>query len=300
MIRRTVPQKTISNEVELKGVGLHTGKEVNIKFKPAPVNTGLVFIREDLLDDNKIDANIRHISNTDRGTNIDNGIVRIQTSEHVLAALVGLGVDNCFISLNGPEVPIMDGSSKNFIEVLERADIKEQNVLREEFFPDKPIIYKDKESGSEISLIPYDNYSLDTTVDYGTKVLGTQKAYIDDISEFKNEISTARTFSFLHELEMLLDDGKIDKTSNFGINEHCALIEKIEASDVFTAALNENQIQNLANYFVTLPSELAMSLWKTMSSGKQATFNVAALHGMTASNGQSVKDALIEILTAQA
>ena len=169
MIRRTVPQKTISNEVELNGVGLHTGKEVNMKFKPAPVDTGLVFIREDLSDDNKIDANIRYISNTDRGTNIDNGIVRIQTSEHVLAALVGLGIDNCFISLNGPEVPIMDGSSKDFIEVLERADIKEQSVLREEFFPDKPIIYKDKESGSEMSLIPYDNYCLDTTVDYGTK-----------------------------------------------------------------------------------------------------------------------------------
>ena len=209
MIRRTVPQKTISNEVELKGVGLHTGKEVNIKFKPAPVNTGLVFIREDLSNDNKIDANIRHISNTDRGTNIDNGTIRIQTSEHVLAALVGLGVDNCFISLHGPEVPIMDGSSKHFIEVLERADIKEQNVLREEFFPDKPIVYKDKVSGSEIRLVPYDNYSLDTTVDYGTKILGTQKAYIDDISEFKNEISTARTFSFLHELEMLLDNGLI-------------------------------------------------------------------------------------------
>jgi UDP-3-O-[3-hydroxymyristoyl] N-acetylglucosamine deacetylase/3-hydroxyacyl-[acyl-carrier-protein] dehydratase len=209
MIRRTVPQKTISNEVELKGVGLHTGKEVNIKFKPAPVNTGLVFIREDLLDDNKIDANIRHISNTDRGTNIDNGTVRIQTSEHVLAALVGLGVDNCIISLNGIEVPIMDGSSKDFIEVLEKAEIKEQSVLREEFFPDKPIIYKDKVSGSEMRLVPYDNYSLDTTVDYGTKVLGTQKAYIDDISEFKNEISTARTFSFLHEIEMLLDDGLI-------------------------------------------------------------------------------------------
>ena len=209
MIRRTVPQKTISNEVELKGVGLHTGKEVKIKFKPAPVNTGLVFIREDLSDNNKIDANIRHISNTDRGTNIDNGIVRIQTSEHVLAALVGLGVDNCFISLNGIEVPIMDGSSKDFIEVLEKAEIKEQSILREEFFPDKPITFKDKESGSEISLVPYDNYSLDTTVDYGTKILGTQKAYIDDISEFKNKISTARTFSFLHELETLLDNGLI-------------------------------------------------------------------------------------------
>ena len=124
MIRRTIPQKTISNEVELNGVGLHSGQKVNIKFKPAPVDTGLVFVREDLSENNMIDANIKHISNTDRGTNIDNGTVRIQTSEHVLAALVGLGIDNCFISLNGPEVPIMDGSSKDFIQVLEKAEIK--------------------------------------------------------------------------------------------------------------------------------------------------------------------------------
>ena len=182
MIRRTIPQKTISNEVELNGVGLHSGQKVNIKFKPAPVDTGLVFIREDLLEDNMIDANIKYISNTDRGTNIDNGTVRIQTSEHVLAALVGLGIDNCFISLNGPEVPIMDGSSKDFIQVLETAEIKEQSILREEFFPDSTITFKDEESGGEISLVPYENYSLDTTVDYGTKVLGTQNAYIDDIS----------------------------------------------------------------------------------------------------------------------
>ena len=166
MIRRTIPQKTISNEVELNGVGLHSGQKVNIKFKPAPVDTGLVFIREDLLEDNMIDANIKYISNTDRGTNIDNGTVRIQTSEHVLAALVGLGIDNCFISLNGPEVPIMDGSSKDFIQVLETAEIKEQSILREEFFPDSPITFKDEESGGEISLVPYENYSLDTTVDY--------------------------------------------------------------------------------------------------------------------------------------
>jgi len=209
MIRRTIPQKTISFEVELNGVGLHTGHKVNIKFKPAPIDTGLVFIREDLPGNNMIDANIKHISNTDRGTNIENGAVRVQTSEHVLAALVGLGIDNCFISLNGPEVPIMDGSSKDFIEVLEKAEVKEQSTLREEFIPNKTIRYKDEESGGEIALVPHNNYCLDTTVDYGTKVLGTQTASIDDISEFKNEISRARTFSFLHELEMLLDNGLI-------------------------------------------------------------------------------------------
>ena len=119
MIRRTVPQKTISTESILTGVGLHTGENVKLTFKPAPSNTGLVFIREDISGDNTIEAHIKYISNTDRGTNLDNGLFRIHTSEHVLAALTGLDIDNCYISLDGPEVPIMDGSSKFFIEAIE-------------------------------------------------------------------------------------------------------------------------------------------------------------------------------------
>ena len=99
MIRRTVPQKTISKESSLSGVGLHTGENVELTFKPAPSNTGIVFIREDIDGDNLIEAHIRHISNTDRGTNLDNGLFRIHTSEHVLAALTGLGIDNCYICL---------------------------------------------------------------------------------------------------------------------------------------------------------------------------------------------------------
>ena len=136
MIRRTVPQKTVAKESSLSGVGLHTGKNVTLTFKPAPSNTGLVFIREDIDGDNSIEAHIKYISNTDRGTNLDNGLFRIHTSEHVLAALTGLDVDNCFICLDGPEVPIMDGSSKFFIKAIEDAKIIEQNALREEFFPD--------------------------------------------------------------------------------------------------------------------------------------------------------------------
>ena len=209
MIRRTVPQKTISKESSLNGVGLHTGEHVRLTFKPAPSNTGLVFIREDIDGDNFIEAHIKHISNTDRGTNLDNGSFRIHTSEHVLAALTGLDIDNCYICLNGAEVPIMDGSSKFFIQAIEEAKIVEQNALREEFFPNEEISYECKESGSKISIIPYESYSVDTKVDYDTKVLGTQTAILNDISEFKNEISSARTFSFLHELETLLENGLI-------------------------------------------------------------------------------------------
>ena len=151
MIRRTVPQKTISKQISLSGVGLHTGKHVNITFKPAPADTGLVFVRDDIDGDNLINAHIKYISNTDRGTNLDNGLFRIHTSEHVLAAITGLDIDNCFICLDGPEVPIMDGSSKFFINALEQAKIVEQNVLREEFFPSEPISYLCEDTG--LSLI---------------------------------------------------------------------------------------------------------------------------------------------------
>ena len=209
MIRRTVPQKTISSEACLTGVGLHTGENVKLTFKPAPSNTGLVFIREDVSGDNLIEAHIKHISNTDRGTNLDNGSLRIHTSEHVLAALTGLDIDNCFISLDGPEVPIMDGSSKFFIEAIEDAKIVEQNALREEFFPSEKISYKCEDTGSVLSIIPDETYKIETKIDFNTKVLGTQTASIEDINEFKNEISSARTFSFLHEIEMLLENDLI-------------------------------------------------------------------------------------------
>ncbi len=209
MIRRTVPQKTISKQISLSGVGLHTGKHVNITFKPAPADTGLVFVRDDVDGDNLINAHIKYISNTDRGTNLDNGLFRIHTSEHVLAAITGLDIDNCFICLDGPEVPIMDGSSKFFINALEQAKIVEQNVLREEFFPSEPISYLCEDTGSKISILPDDNYRVNTIVDYKTRVLGEQEASINHISEFKKEISSARTFSFLHELETLLENGLI-------------------------------------------------------------------------------------------
>jgi UDP-3-O-[3-hydroxymyristoyl] N-acetylglucosamine deacetylase/3-hydroxyacyl-[acyl-carrier-protein] dehydratase len=247
MIRRTVPQKTISKETNLSGVGLHTGEHVNITFKPAPADTGLVFVREDIEGDNLINAHIKYISNTDRGTNLDNGSFRIHTSEHVLAAITGLEIDNCFICLDGPEVPIMDGSSKFFVNALEEAKIIEQNVLREEFFPSEPISYICEDSGSKISIIPDDNYKVNTIVDYKTKVLGEQEASINHISEFKEEISSARTFSFLHELETLLENGLI---KGGDLNNAIVYVDKPLAEsnmDILKKAFNKDSISVKAN-----------------------------------------------------
>jgi UDP-3-O-[3-hydroxymyristoyl] N-acetylglucosamine deacetylase/3-hydroxyacyl-[acyl-carrier-protein] dehydratase len=147
--------------------------------------------------------------NTQRGTNLEKNGVKIQTSEHVLAALVGLEIDNVLIELNSSEPPIMDGSSKYFIEALEKAGIVEQKAIRKEYIVKEVISYKDEATGSEITIIPSDEYQVTTMVDFGTKVLGTQNATLERLSDFKKEIAPARTFSFLHELEMLLEHGLI-------------------------------------------------------------------------------------------
>ena len=202
-------QKTIDKEVTLQGVGLHTGKDVTLTFKPAPVNHGYAFCRVDLEGHPIIEADANYVVNTQRGTNLEKNGVSIQTSEHVLAACVGLEIDNLLIELNASEPPIMDGSSKFFIQALEEAGLVEQEAEREEYIVKDIISYTDEESGSEIIVMPSDEYQITTMVDFGTKVLGTQNASLKRLSDFKTEISEARTFSFLHELEMLLEHGLI-------------------------------------------------------------------------------------------
>ncbi len=209
MTTSTSKQTTIAKEVSLTGVGLHTGAEVTLTFKPAPVNYGYKFIRVDLEDNPVVEADANYVVNTQRGTNLDKNGVNIQTSEHVLAALVGMEVDNCILELNASEPPIMDGSSKFFVEAIEKAGILELDAFREEYVVTEVITYKDEETGSEIILMPSDEYQVTTMVDFGTKILGTQNASLERISEFKKEISDSRTFSFLHEIEMLLEHGLI-------------------------------------------------------------------------------------------
>ena len=209
MIDCKIKQRTIKNEVTLTGVGLHTGKDVTLTFKPAPENYGYKFVRIDLDGQPEIEADANLVVNTQRGTNLEKNGVKIQTSEHVLAALVGMEVDNCMLELNASEPPIMDGSSKFFVEAIEKAGIVEQNAFREEYVVTEVISYIDEESGSEITIIPSNEYQITTMVDFGTKVLGTQNATLKHLSEFKDEFANARTFSFLHEIEMLLEHGLI-------------------------------------------------------------------------------------------
>jgi UDP-3-O-[3-hydroxymyristoyl] N-acetylglucosamine deacetylase/3-hydroxyacyl-[acyl-carrier-protein] dehydratase len=202
-------QKTIQKEICLSGVGLHTGNTVKMTIKPAPVNHGFAFSRVDLEGAPTIQARAEYVTNTQRGTNLEKNGVQIQTSEHVLAAAVGLEIDNLLIEIDASEPPIMDGSSKFFVAALEEAGILEQEADIEEYIVKEIISYKDEATGSEIILMPSDEYQVTTMVDFGTKILGTQNATLEKISDFKEEIADARTFSFLHEIEMLLENDLI-------------------------------------------------------------------------------------------
>lgn len=202
-------QTTIKKEVTLTGVGLHTGKNVTLKFAPAAANSGYKFVRYDLEDAPEIEADVQWVTDTQRGTNLEKNGVKINTSEHVLSALVGLQIDNCTIYLDAPEPPIMDGSSIHFVNALKKAGITTLEEERDEYIVKEVINYKDEATGSEMTIIPSDTYQITTMVDFGTKVLGTQNANLDRLEDYEAEIASSRTFSFLHELEMLLENGLI-------------------------------------------------------------------------------------------
>ncbi len=204
-----VKQKTISKSVVVNGIGLHTGKKVKLIFHPAQEGHGFRFQRSDLEGKPIIKADANLVTKTDRGTTLEFNGVEVNTTEHVLAALVGLSIDNVLIELDSSEPPIMDGSSYPFIEKLKEAGIQEQNADREYFVVKEPIKYSDPKSGAELMLIPSEKYEITCMVDYNTKVLNTQHAIMNDISEFESEFSSSRTFCFLHELESLIENNLI-------------------------------------------------------------------------------------------
>ena len=202
-------QKTIKSAVSIKGIGLHTGEEVTLTFNPAPVNHGFKFQRIDLENKPIIDASVKNVTDLSRGTTLEQNGGKVSTVEHSLAALTGLDVDNVLIEINGGEVPILDGSSKPFLEVLEKAGIEEQDADRDYYVVRKPIKYVDKDRGVELMIVPDEGYSISTMIDYNSEVLGSQHATMSSLNEFKSEISSCRTFVFLHELEMLLNHNLI-------------------------------------------------------------------------------------------
>lgn len=202
-------QTTIMKESTLSGIGLHTGANINMTFKPAPANHGYVFKRVDLDDQTEIKALAENVVDTSRGTTIGKKNVKVWTIEHALSAMVGLGIDNVLIELDAQEVPIMDGSAKYFVEALERAGIQELKEDREYFEVDKVLSYTHDDKGVDLTIIPDTKRRISVMIDYETDVLGTQNHVLNDIADYKEEISECRTFVFLHELEFLLNNDLI-------------------------------------------------------------------------------------------
>ena len=202
-------QTTIRDTIQVEGRGLHTGSMVTLSFHPAEADTGYVFKRTDIDGQPEIPALANYVISTDRGTTIGKNDAVVNTVEHVLAALVGLGSDNCLMEIDGPETPIMDGSSRFFVEALEKAGTRELDAERNYFEVKEPLRLELPEEGVELMAVPADEYQLSVMVDYGTKVLGSQNATLNHITDFKKDIADCRTFSFLHELELLLQHGLI-------------------------------------------------------------------------------------------
>ena len=216
-------QHTLSESISISGTGLHTGILVDMTLQPANPGFGIQFQRVDLPNQPLIKADCDLVTDTSRGTTLQVGDAKVSTVEHILAALVGLGVDNLLIELNGPEIPIMDGSSAPFIEAIEKVGVLEQDAAKAWYSIDENIFHYDENKRVEMVALPALDYQITTLIDFNSPVLGTQHAALKTIKDFKSEISPCRTFCFLHELETLLEN---DLIKGGDINNAIVVVDK--------------------------------------------------------------------------
>ena len=200
-------QQTLKTAVSFEGNSLHTGENVQVNLLPSDVNTGIVFVRTDL-ENFEIPALARFVQRTNRQTIIQKGEASVGTIEHLMASLYALGIDNVRVELNGSEIPILDGSAAPLVDLLNEAGIEQQSEEKNYYVLEEPFTFTD-EDGSEIMALPSENFEVSALIDYGSSVLGPQHAHLDSMTNFRDEIASARTFSFLRELEPLLDAGLI-------------------------------------------------------------------------------------------
>lgn len=197
-------QKTIKGKLSWSGKGLHTGKDVNLSILPALPNSGIVFYRTDLESKPIIPALVDYITDTSRGTTIESNGVKVSTIEHLMASLHYFSIDNAIIELDGPEVPILDGSSRIWVDKIKEIGVEEQSHSKNYYYIRKPIEFSIPEKGIELKALPYDGFKVEILIDYNSSVLGVQTHEIDSLKNFDIEIAPCRTFVFLHEIEALL------------------------------------------------------------------------------------------------
>ena len=236
-------QKTIKNTVSLNGVGLHTGEKCTITLKPAEENHGYVFKRIDLEGNPTIKADADLVVDTSRGTTLEQNGARVHTTEHLLAAAYGSELDNLLIELDGPEIPIMDGSSTFFLKAIQDAGIEDQNAEKNYFEITENLTYEDLDRKTEMLAVPQDEFRLTVMVDYNSKILGTQHAHMYHLGEFETEISNCRTFVFLRELEFL---AKNDLIKGGDLDNAIVLVDTVlpqEKLDELAELLNKPKVE---------------------------------------------------------
>ncbi|WP_205966318.1 bifunctional UDP-3-O-[3-hydroxymyristoyl] N-acetylglucosamine deacetylase/3-hydroxyacyl-ACP dehydratase [Parapedobacter sp. SGR-10] len=239
-------QRTIKREISISGIGLHTGKSVTLTIKPAPENHWFKFRRVDLEDQPVVAVDADNVTDTSRGTTISENGASVSTIEHLMAALVGLEIDNVIIDIDGPEVPILDGSSAVFVEKLLEAGFAEQEADRDFYEIKENIHYVEPERKVEIVAMPLDGYRLTCMIDFNSPVLGSQHASISKIDEFKKDISSSRTFCFLHELEALVKNNLI---KGGDLSNAIVIVDKEVSKDEL------DKLQMLFNKEVTVADE---------------------------------------------
>ena len=230
-------QHTLKSEVNISGVGLHSGIASSMVLKPATPGFGIKFQRTDLPNQPLIKADVDYVVDTSRGTTLEQNGARVGTIEHLLAALVGMQVDNVLIAINAPEVPIMDGSSLPFIEAIENVGVQQQDVKKVYYTIEDNIDFYDKEKRVEMVALPSQEFKITTLIDFNSPVLGTQHAALKNMDDFKKDIASCRTFCFLHELEYLLEHNLI---KGGDLNNAIVVVDK---------EVTENQLQRLAVAF---------------------------------------------------
>lgn len=230
-------QHTLKSEVNISGVGLHTGIASSMTLKPATPGFGIKFQRIDLPNQPMVKADVDYVVDTSRGTSLEQNGARVGTVEHLLAALVGMQVDNVLITIDAPEVPIMDGSSLPFIEAIEKVGVQKQDVKKVYYAIEDNIDFQDKEKRVEMVALPAHEFKVTTLIDFNSPVLGTQHAALKDLGDFKKDIASCRTFVFLHELEYLLKHNLI---KGGDLNNAIVVVDK---------EVTEEQLKHLAAAF---------------------------------------------------
>ncbi len=202
-------QHTLKSEINISGAGIHTGRSVSMNLKPANPNYGIYFQRVDLPDQPLIKADVDNVVETNRSTTIGIKDARVSTIEHLMAALVGMRIDNVLIEINGEEVPILDGSSQPFVDAIKKAGVEKQEEPKIYYPIQENIVFVDEEKDVEMVALPYDGYRINTLIDFNSPVLGTQHAGLNNMNDFGENIASSRTFCFFHELELLLEHNLI-------------------------------------------------------------------------------------------